>query len=90
MQDQIRLLKKDLKDAHEQIATHQATVAPTAALSATPASTVSAAQLPPPAPAQPPPPAPAHHLYQRYPEDNPYFQPTTPTVGQTTSSLLPM
>ena len=83
MQDQIRLLKKDLKDAHEQIATHQATTAPTATLAATPASTAAAAQPPPPAPAQPPPPAPAQpppptparHLYQGYPEENPYFQP---------------
>ena len=77
MQDQIRLLKKDLKDAHEQIATHQATATPTAALAATPASTVAAAQPPPlaPAPAQPPPPTPARHLYQGYPEENPYFQP---------------
>ena len=75
MQDQIRLLKKDLKDAHEQIATHQATATTTAALAATPASTVAAAQLPPPIPVQPPPPAPARHLYQGYPEENPYFQP---------------
>ena len=75
MQDQIRLLKKDLKDAHEQISTHQATANPTATLAATPASTVAAAQPPPPAPAQPPPPVPAHHLYQGYPEENPYFQP---------------
>ena len=67
MQDQIRLLKKDLKDAHEQIATHKATATPTAALAATPASTVAAAQ--------PPPPAPARHLYQGYPEENPYYQP---------------
>ena len=64
MQDQIRLLKKDLKDAHYRIATHKATVTPTAALAATPASTVAAAQPPPPAPAQPPPPAPARHRYQ--------------------------
>ena len=75
MQDQIRLLKKDLKDAHEQISTHQATATPTAALAATPASAVAAAQPPPSAPAQPPPPAPARHLYQGYPEENPYFQP---------------
>ena len=75
MQDQIRLLEKDLKDAHEQIATHQATAAPTAALAATPASTVAATQPPHPAPTQPPPPAPACHLYQGYPEVNPYFQP---------------
>ena len=75
MQDQIRLLKKDLKDAHEQIATQKATATPTAALAATPASTVAAIQSPPPAPAQPPPLAPARHLYQGYPEENPYFQP---------------
>ena len=75
MQDQIRLLKKDLKDAQEQIATHKATATPTAALAATPASTVEAAHPPPPAPAQPPPPAPARHLYQGYPGESPYFQP---------------
>ena len=74
MQDQIRLLKKDLKDAHEQIATHKATATPTAALAATPASTIAAARPPPPASPQPPPPAPARHLYQEYPE-NPYYQP---------------
>ena len=75
MQDQIMLLKKDLKDAHEQIATHQATTTPTAALAATPASTVAAAQPPPPASAQLSPSAPVCHLYQGYPEENPYFQP---------------
>ena len=75
MQDQIRLLKKDLKDVHKHIATHQATAAPTAILADTPASTVAAAQPPPPAPAQPPPFAPARHLYQEYPEENPYFRP---------------
>ena len=68
MQDQIRLLKKDLKDAHERIATHKATANPTTALTATPASTVAAAKPSPPAPAQPPPPAPARHHYQGYPE----------------------
>ena len=91
MQNQIRLLKKDLKDAHEQIASHQATATPAATLAATPTSTVAAAHPPPLAPAQPPPlapaqppslapaqpppPAPARHLYQGYPEENPYFQP---------------
>ena len=75
MQDQIRLLKKDLKDAHDQIATHKATATPTAALAAIPAPTIAAAQPPPPAPAQPPPPAPARHLYQGYPEEPPYYQP---------------
>ena len=69
MQDQIRLLKRDLKDTREQIAT------PTAVLTATPASTVAAAQPPPPAPARPPPPAPARHSYQGYPEENPHYQP---------------
>ena len=69
MQDQIRLLKKDLKDAHEQIAN------PTAALTANPALTVAAAQPPPPAPARPPPPAPARRSYQEYPEENPHYSP---------------
>ena len=51
MQDQIRLLKKDLKEAHDQISTHQAPATPTTALAATSAVTV--AHLPPLA--QPPP-----------------------------------
>ena len=83
MQDQIRLLKKDLKEAHDQISAHQATTTPTAALAATSAVTVAAAHPPPLAPAQPPPLAtaqppplvPACHLYQGYPEEDPYFQP---------------
>ena len=69
MQDQIRLLKKDLKDAHDQIATHKAAATPTAALAAVPAPTIAAAQLPPSAP------APARHLYQEYPEEPPYYHP---------------
>ena len=75
MQDQIRLLKKDLKDAHDQIATHTAAATPTAALVTIPAPTIAAAQPTPPAPAQPPPPTPARHLYQGYPEETPYYQP---------------
>ena len=75
MQDQIKLLKKDLKDAHDQIATHTASATPTAALATILAPTIAAAQLPPPAPPQPPPPAPTRHLYQGYPEETPYFQP---------------
>ena len=81
MQDQIRLLKKDLKEAHDQISTHQATATPTAALAATSAVIVAAAhppplaQPPPLAAAQPPPPSPACHFYQGYPEEGPYFQP---------------
>ena len=35
MQDQIRLLKKDFKEAHDQISTHQAAATPTTALAAT-------------------------------------------------------
>ena len=81
MQDQIRILKKDLKEAHDQISTHQAATTPTTALAATSAITVAAAhppplaQLPPLATAQPPPPSPARHFYQGYPEEGPYFQP---------------
>ena len=60
MQDQIRLLKKDLKDTHDQIS---ASATPTAALAASPTATVAAAHLPPLAQppslaaTQPPPPA---------------------------------
>ena len=80
MQDQIRLLKKDLKEAHDQISIHQATATPTTGLAATTGVTVAAAhppplaQLPPLATAQPPPPSPARHLYQAYPEEGPYFR----------------
>ena len=47
MQDQIRILTKDLKKAHEQMASQAAAATPTAALAATPAATVAAAQPPP-------------------------------------------
>ena len=47
MQDQIRLLKKDLKEAHDQISAHQASATPTAALAASPTATVAAAHPPP-------------------------------------------
>ena len=71
MQDQIRLLKKDLKEAHDQISAHQATTTQTAALATTSAVNVAAAHPPPLAPAQPPPlataqrptPAPARHIF---------------------------
>ena len=64
MQDQIRILTKDLKSAHEQMATQSAPTAPTAALAAPPVATVAAAHPPPlaqPSPmavAHPPPAAP--------------------------------
>ena len=47
MQDQIRILTKDLKKAHEQMASQAAAATPTAALAAIPAATVAAAQPPP-------------------------------------------
>ena len=47
MQDQIRILIKDLKKAYEQMASQAASATPTAALAATPSATVAAAQLPP-------------------------------------------
>ena len=61
MQEQIRILKKDLKDASEQIATHTATPPPAAAMVATPAPAAMAA-----AAAQTPPPTPERHLYHDY------------------------
>ena len=47
MQDQIRILTKDLKSAHEQMASQSAAATPTAALAALPAATVAAVQPPP-------------------------------------------
>ena len=47
MKDQIQILTKDLKKAHEQMASQAAAATPTAALAATPAMTVAAAQPPP-------------------------------------------
>ena len=47
MQDQIRILTKDLKSAHKQMAAQQASTTPTAALTAPPIATVAAAHLPP-------------------------------------------
>ena len=67
MQDEIWILKKDLKEANEQIAAHKAAALPANALAAVPAPTVAAAQ--------PPPPAPACHLYQENSEDPPFYHP---------------
>ena len=61
MQDQIRLPKKDLKEANEQIAAHRTAAPPVAAMAAVPAPTAATA-----AAAQPPPAAPACHIYQDY------------------------
>ena len=68
MQDQIQILTKDLKSAHEQMASQSMAATPTAALAAPPAATVAAAQPPhvasPPAMAiaHPPPAAPLPQL----------------------------
>ena len=64
MQDQIRILKKDLKEANEQIATHKAAAPPAAAIAAIPAPASAAA-----AAAQAPPTAPARHIYHDYGEE---------------------
>ena len=69
MQDQIRILKKNLKEAYEQIAAHKSTATPASALEAVPAPAIAAAQPPPPAP------APARHLYQEYNEHPPFYCP---------------
>ena len=47
MQDKIRILTKDLKSEHEQMASQATAATPTAALAAPPAATVAAAQPPP-------------------------------------------
>ena len=70
MQDQIRLLKKDLKEANEQIATHRTASPPVAAMAAVPAPIAETA-----AAAQPPPAAPARHVYQDYGEEPPFYRP---------------
>ena len=69
MQDQIRIIIKDLKEAHEQIATHKTAATPASALATVPTPAVAAAQPPPPAP------APTRHLYQEYNEDPPFYRP---------------
>ena len=69
MQNHIRILKKDLKEAHEQIAAHKTAATPANALAAVPAAAVAAAQSPPPAP------APARHLYQECNEEPPFYRP---------------
>ena len=69
IQDQIRLLKKDLKDTREQ------TTNPTAALTANTALTVATAQPPLPASTRVPPHARARRSYQEYPEENPHYSP---------------
>ena len=87
MQEQIRILTKDLKSAHEQMAAQSAPATPTAALANLPTAAMAAAQPPPPAQppptapllplatAQPPPYPPARQLYPDYGEEEPYYRP---------------
>ena len=70
MQDQIRILKKDLKEANEQIAAHRATTPPAAAMAAIPAPAAATA-----AAAQPPLAPPTRHIYQDYGEEPPFHRP---------------
>ena len=70
MQDQIRLLKKDLKEANEQIAPHRAVALPVVAMAAVPAPVAATAVA-----AQPPPAAPACHIYLDYSEEPPFYRP---------------
>ena len=70
MQDQIRILKKDLKEANEHIATHKAAAPPAAAMATIPAPATAAA-----AATQAPPNAPARHLYHDYGEEMNFHRP---------------
>ena len=77
MQDQIQILTKDLKKAHEQMASQAAATTPTAALAVTPATTIAGAQPPPVASppaianAHPPPAAPLPPLATAQPPPYP-------------------
>ena len=86
MQDQIRILTKDLKKAHEQMASQAAAATPTTALAATP--TVAAA-IPPPvasppaiANAHPPPAAPLPPLATAQPPPYPPGRQMYPVYGE--------
>ena len=70
MQDQIRILKKDLKEGNKQIATHKAAAPPVAAMAAIPAPASAAA-----AATQAPPTAPARHIYHDCGEEMNFHRP---------------
>ena len=90
MQDQIRILTKDLKKAHEHMASQATAATPTAALVApaaqpppiAPPPAMANAHPPPTAPlpqlatAQPPSYPPGRQLYPDYGEEGPYFRPS--------------
>ena len=84
MQDQIRILKKDLKEANEQIATHKAAAQPAAAMAAIPAPTSAAVVA-----AQAPPTAPAHHLPRLWRRDE-LPPPSPPSTRPPPTALLPL
>ena len=67
MQDQVRLLKKDLKEANKQIGAHRTAAPPVTTMAAVPAPITAAAQ--------PPPVAPARHIYHDYGEEPPSYRP---------------
>ena len=77
MQDQIRLHKKDLKEANEQIATHQAATPLVAAMAAIPAPAAATT-----AATQPPPAAPTRHIYQDYSEEPPFYRHPRRQIGR--------
>ena len=70
MQDRIQLLKKDLKEANEQITAHRTAAPPVASMAAVPAPTAATA-----AAGQLTPAAPARHIYQDYGEEPPFYRP---------------
>ena len=88
MQDQIRILTKDLKNAHEQIASQATAATPTAALAAPPAVAGGAAQPPPAASppamthAHPPPTAPLPPLATAQPPPYPPGRQLYPDYGE--------
>ena len=84
MQDQIRLLKKDLREANEQIAAHKANTPTAATMAAVLAPTTTAAA------AQAPPAAPACHIYQDYSEEPNFYRHPPPSNGSSPSTLFPM
>ena len=77
MQDQIRFLKKDLKEANEQIATHKAAAPPAVAMVAIPAPASATA-----AAAQAPSTAPACHIYHDYGEEMNFHRPPRRQLGR--------
>ena len=88
IQDQIRILTKDLKSVHEQTASQVTAATPTAALAAPPAATVAAAQPPPIASlpamanAHPPPAAPLPPLATAQPLPYPPGRQWYPDYGE--------